>query len=387
MNRRILTTLFLAATFAVAAVAPAGAAGTPSTSDAAGIQELQRDLNALGCNAGNVDGTLGPATVQAVRWFQTAAKLNVDGIVGPATTAALTQAAAAGTPTCTGVPAPAPVNPTPAGPPCNVDQIKAGAQKALLPGESLIKSGPYQCAGDYVYNAPTVQAAGGKPTQVIELMKWNGTGWQAVDRSIYCQAGSVPKVIYPQTCLGKGVPAKDNVNTSDGAQVQLMQRQLNALGCGPVNVDGSFGPATVNAVKWFQTAAKLNPDGMVGPLTSAALTQAAIAGTPKCTSVPKPTAVTTTTAGKGVPCTAAAIQTAAQASLSPGETITKSGPFQCAVPWAYNGPTIKSGGTETQIPLLMHWDGTAWQVVDRNAYCEAGGVPTSVANLACQTKA
>ncbi len=379
--------LVLAFALVVGAVAPAGATGTPSTSDAAGIQELQRDLNALGCNAGTVDGTLGPNTVQAVRWFQTAAKLDVDGIVGPATTAALTRAAAAGTPTCTGVPAPAPAPTPPAGPVCTVDQIRAGAQKALLPNETMVKSGPYQCAGDYVYNVPTVQVPGGRQTQVVELMKWNGTGWQSVDRSIYCQAGSVPKAIYPQTCLGKGVSPSGNPGTSDAAQVQLMQRQLNALGCGPVNVDGSFGPATVAAVKWFQTAAKLNADGLVGPLTSAALTQAAIAGTPNCTQVPKPqTPTSITTVAKNIPCTAALLAAAAQASLSPGESITKTGPYQCSGPWAYNAPTIKSGTTDAQIPLLMRWNATAWQVVDRNAYCEAGGVPTVVAKLACQTK-
>ncbi len=27
---------------------------------------------------------------------------------------------------------------------------------------------------------------------------------------------------------------------------------------------------------------------------------------------------------------------------APGETIVKSGPFQCAGPWAYNGPTISA---------------------------------------------
>lgn len=369
--------------------APLGAATTPGTSDAAAIEELQRDLNALGCNAGTIDGALGPNTVQAVRWFQTAAGLGVDGIVGPATTAALTQAAASGQPTCTGVPAPAPLPPPApgtAGAACNVAQIKAGAQKGLLSNETILRSGPFQCASGFAYNAPTVQVAGGKTITVTELLKWNGTSWQPVDRSIYCQSNSVPSTLYARTCLQNGTSPTGNRGTSDSAQVEQIQRQLNALGCNPGTIDGKLGPNTVAAIRWFQTAAKLGVDGIVGPLTSAALTQAATTGTPNCTQVPRPApAPTTTSTGvNGIPCTQAVFQSVAQASLSPGETITKTGPFQCGGPWAYNAPTISSGGTASQIALLMRWNGTAWQVVDRNAYCESGGISPVVAKKACQ---
>jgi peptidoglycan hydrolase-like protein with peptidoglycan-binding domain len=393
VRRRLPTTarlvlVTLAATALVGIGAPAGAASTPGTSDSAGIEELQRDLNALGCNAGNIDGTLGPATVQAVRWFQSAARLNVDGIVGPLTTAALTRAAASGSPACTSVPAPAPLpapGPDTAAANCRLEQIKAGAQDALLANEKMLKSGPYQCAGGFAYNAPTVQPAGGKAQQVIELLKWNGTAWQAVDRPVYCQAGSVPQQLYARTCLKKGTPANENRGTSDAAEVERMQRELNALGCNAGNIDGKVGPNTVNALKWFQTAAKLQPDGIVGPLTSAALTQAADTGSPNCRQTPKPGPVTPATTGvNGIPCTSAVLQTAAQATLRPGERIVLTGPFQCAGPWAYNQPTVNSGGTDRPVKLLMRWNGTAWQVVDRNAYCEGGTVPSVVAKLACQ---
>jgi hypothetical protein len=86
----------------------------------------------------------------------------------------------------------------------------------------------------------------------------------------------------------------------------------------------------------------------------------------------------------GIPCTSAVLQTAAQATLRPGERIVLTGPFQCAGPWAYNQPTVNSGGTDRPVKLLMRWNGTAWQVVDRNAYCEGGTVPSVVAKLACQ---
>lgn len=37
--------------------------------------------------------------------------------------------------------------------------------------------------------------------------------------------------------------------------------------CAQINIDGNFGPNTLNAVKCFQKAKNLAPDGVVGPLT------------------------------------------------------------------------------------------------------------------------
>ena len=59
--------------------------------------------------------------------------------------------------------------------------------------------------------------------------------------------------------------------------VQTVQRQLNARGCGPSPEDGSFTTATTLAVKRFQMrftdadGLPLKVDGVVGPLTWAAL--------------------------------------------------------------------------------------------------------------------
>jgi hypothetical protein len=35
--------------------------------------------------------------------------------------------------------------------------------------------------------------------------------------------------------------------------VRAIQEQLNAVGCGPVEVDGVFGPGTESVVRLFQT--------------------------------------------------------------------------------------------------------------------------------------
>jgi hypothetical protein len=54
-----------------------------------------------------------------------------------------------------------------------------------------------------------------------------------------------------------------------------VQQSLNKLGAEPpLKVDGSFGLATVAAVKAFQQAKSLDVDGKIGPQTEAAIEQA-----------------------------------------------------------------------------------------------------------------
>src|SRR5512139_3966989 len=63
----------------------------------------------------------------------------------------------------------------------------------------------------------------------------------------------------------------------DEAVVRKIQRQLNARGCGPVDVDGDFGKQTESAVKLFQArfpdvqGVPLAVDGKVGSITWSAL--------------------------------------------------------------------------------------------------------------------
>lgn len=72
-----------------------------------------------------------------------------------------------------------------------------------------------------------------------------------------------------------------------GAAVYTLQTRLNAWGATLV-VDSDFGPATLAAVKAFQTAHHLSVDGIVGPLTWAALNQP-----PSQPSAPNPAPATT----------------------------------------------------------------------------------------------
>ncbi len=59
--------------------------------------------------------------------------------------------------------------------------------------------------------------------------------------------------------------------------VRAIQRRLNEVGCGPVDVDGDFGSQTKNAVKFFQARSvdsegqSLKIDGKIGSITWGAL--------------------------------------------------------------------------------------------------------------------
>jgi peptidoglycan hydrolase-like protein with peptidoglycan-binding domain len=56
-----------------------------------------------------------------------------------------------------------------------------------------------------------------------------------------------------------------------GVRVQALQAKLLTLGYDPGTADGLFGAKTKAAVQKFQTDKGLVADGIVGPLTQAAL--------------------------------------------------------------------------------------------------------------------
>jgi murein L,D-transpeptidase YcbB/YkuD len=61
----------------------------------------------------------------------------------------------------------------------------------------------------------------------------------------------------------------------DMTTVKWVQLSLNLLGADPkLLIDGSYGPATREAVKKFQTAHSLTPDGWAGEKTQDALREA-----------------------------------------------------------------------------------------------------------------
>lgn len=83
---------------------------------------------------------------------------------------------------------------------------------------------------------------------------------------------------YPGITLVEGAHAPD--------PVRQVQQRLNELGCGPIDVDGVFGPQTTAAVRLFQArfsdadGQPLSSDGAVGPLTWQALFDTAAVARP-----------------------------------------------------------------------------------------------------------
>lgn len=68
-----------------------------------------------------------------------------------------------------------------------------------------------------------------------------------------------------------------SAGSKDSASVLAIQKRLNAVGCGPVEEDGLFGPEVLEAVQHFQArsvdqfGSPLKVDGRVGPMTWATL--------------------------------------------------------------------------------------------------------------------
>jgi len=69
-----------------------------STSNRAGVKELQTQLKRMGFDPGTVDGVMGPRTKAAVKEFQKQNGLKTDGIVGPQTSAVLVALGGAASP-------------------------------------------------------------------------------------------------------------------------------------------------------------------------------------------------------------------------------------------------------------------------------------------------
>jgi DNA invertase Pin-like site-specific DNA recombinase/peptidoglycan hydrolase-like protein with peptidoglycan-binding domain len=113
---------------------------------------------------------------------------------------------------------------------------------------------------------PGMRAGLGALVAVLVLLVSTGT----------CVASGAPQGALPAKTadaaaldLGSGFGAE-----REARQVKTLQRSLRRLGWAPGPVDGLFGPRTELAVRRFQTARGLTPDGVAGPVTWRALGQA-----------------------------------------------------------------------------------------------------------------
>jgi peptidoglycan hydrolase-like protein with peptidoglycan-binding domain len=92
----------------------------------------------------------------------------------------------------------------------------------------------------------------------------NGSSWVTVPQPPNTPFPEPPKQIQPNY-IAKGMV---------GGQVKFVQELIKGLGYDPGPIDGVFGFATERAVIAFQRDKGLDPDGVVGPATQAAISAA-----------------------------------------------------------------------------------------------------------------
>lgn len=87
--------------------------------------------------------------------------------------------------------------------------------------------------------------------------------WKNFKKAIGAETGEIAtakKITYPNKTVRYG---------DKGDDVKKLQKCLNKIMGYDLKVDGSFGPATLNAVRRFQEKYRLEVDGTVGPKTRA----------------------------------------------------------------------------------------------------------------------
>ncbi|MGW6923243.1 peptidoglycan-binding protein [Streptomyces sp. NPDC054950] len=216
------------------------------------VTELQNLLNAHGA-ALVVDGQFGPSTLYAVREYQAATAIAVDGRVGPATKSKLY---------ATGGSAPAPISLLSSSCPANVVQGDKGGCVTEL--QRLLRHHGYAVDVDGDFGAGTASAV--RSFQAAHGLTADGQVGANTERALYDTDES------PSTSLDlRSASCPQNiVEGQSGGCVATLQALLNGKGR-QLDVDGEFGPATLTAVKAFQSATGLAADGEVGPNTKAAL--------------------------------------------------------------------------------------------------------------------
>ncbi len=263
---------------------------------------LQQRLASLGYFTGTPGRVYDSTTVSAVKKFQKDHGLYVDGNAGAKTRLLLSVLAS--TPAPAAAPTDAPVTVIqPASTPLtaqNVTVIRSGARGEAVRQLQLrlMALGYYTCAADGVYDADDIQAV--RAFQQKNGLTIDGVAGLITQRQLY-SAGALPATTaaLPASVLATAAPMPtptpaviQTVETlktgSRGDAVVQLQNRLKALGYYTGAADGIYGAGTASAVKAFQRANGLTPDGEAGPLTLSKLS-AAKAPAAKATATPAPT--------------------------------------------------------------------------------------------------
>lgn len=133
--------------------------------------------------------------------------------------------------------------------------------------------------GLYVGNGKCIEAMGvdyGVVTSNITATKWK---WYGLLKSVNYPASEAPEQPSDPVDDKESYPSLPTLKRgSKGEYVTLLQTKLVNKGysVGSYGIDGDFGSGTLKAVQQFQRDNGLNPDGIVGKLTWAALNDSTV---------------------------------------------------------------------------------------------------------------
>lgn len=169
--------------------------------------------------------------------------------------------------------------------------------------------------------------------------------------------------IAPAPARVTSVPMVSLSRGARGHSVSQLQTALNRHGAS-LTVDGSFGPATLRAVRAFQSQAGLTVDGKAGALTWAALGEA-----PTTTPTPAPSESARPTLRQGS--RGAAVATLQKALRAHGATLTVDSSF---------GASTRASVTAFQSSLSLSADGVVgartWKALDGSSGSAKTPTPT-----------
>lgn len=198
------------------------------------VKIAQTALTRAGYDPGPIDGVFGKQMESAVIQFQSAMNIKQDGIIGPITWKYLEPYMNESSP--------------------EVLQIGSRGEAVMILQKALKTSGNDPGAIDGIFGTKTQTAlkAFQKAAGIPETGATDAIAWLALS----------PYLDYTNVQLKRG---------STGMYVAILQAALINACQSPGGIDGNFGTKTQAAVVAFQKAKSLSPDGIVGPLTWAAL--------------------------------------------------------------------------------------------------------------------
>ena len=224
------------------------------------VKEMQEMLFSIGYLQTAPDGVYGSVTEAAVISFQSAAGLTADGICGNATLARLRELAAGNSASNSAA---------------NVSDSGSGALKPGMTGDRV--KGLQELLYKHGYLLTNPDGIYGNATEIAVMNFQSDTG---LTPDGICGDATLSKLLNRQTDEVTHKEHEESAYAAPGSVIKpgmrgdgviLLQEYLIDLGYLSDMADGLFGPKSVSALKAFQRDNGLEPDGICGSSTYAAL--------------------------------------------------------------------------------------------------------------------